>query len=71
MDYRFCPETSFEGQCEDVSSIEGFLRDDLGKLTKDGVKVNVDGEKIVVAGASAGAHLALLTVCLNSRGSVI
>jgi acetyl esterase/lipase len=64
MDYRFCPETSFEGQCEDVASIEEFLKDDLqGKLEEEGVRISVDGERIVVAGASAGAHLALLTVC--------
>ncbi|KAH7310042.1 Alpha/Beta hydrolase protein [Rhexocercosporidium sp. MPI-PUGE-AT-0058] len=60
MDYRLRPETSLEGQLSDVRDVEGWLRSSLvEELRCCGVEVNVG--KIVVVGASAGAHLALLT----------
>lgn len=64
MDYRLLPESSFhDGQCEDVKDIEPWLRGELGiQLAKLGEEIEIDGGKIIVAGASAGAHLALLTV---------
>jgi len=64
MDYRLRPETSLEGQLDDVRDVEGWLRGKggLGEvLTGMGKGVEVNAEKIVVVGASAGAHLALLT----------
>lgn len=61
MDYRLRPETSLEGQLSDVRDVEGWLRNYLGSETRVS-KTEVDSEKIVVVGASAGAHLALLTV---------
>ena len=63
MDYRLLPETPFSGQCEDVKDIEKWLRKDLANVLKqEGCEVSVDGEKIIIVGASSGAHLALLTV---------
>lgn len=63
MDYRLLPETSFEGQLEDVKDIEPWLRNSLqDELNGAGLKAGIDREKIVVVGASAGALLALLTV---------
>lgn len=63
MDYRLCPETLLSGTCEDVKDIEGWLKNNLQAiLEKGGYDVNLDTEHIVVVGASAGAHLALLTV---------
>jgi acetyl esterase/lipase len=61
MDYRLLPETSFSGQLEDIRDVECWLRTKLSFEIKDeGFEVNTD--KIVIVGASAGAHLALLTV---------
>lgn len=67
LDYRLCPETHFSGTCEDVRDIEGWLKNDLqALLQKDGHDVEIEGDSIVVIGASAGAHLALLTVSSSS-----
>lgn len=61
MDYRLLPETTFEGQLEDVRDIESWIKNRLpSELEESNFAVNTD--KIVVAGGSAGAHLALLTV---------
>ena len=66
MDYRLCPETLFSGTCEDVKDIEGWLKNDLHTaLQKNGYDVSIDAQDVVVVGASAGAHLALLTVCFT------
>jgi acetyl esterase/lipase len=75
MDYRLRPETSLDGQLEDVRDMEGWLRGEggLGKVLSEmgrdgngiGNLVDVDTESIVVVGASAGAHLALLTVGIS------
>lgn len=62
MDYRLRPETTLEGQLSDVRDVESWLRRSLAAETRP-AGVEVDGEKIVVVGCSAGAHLALLTVC--------
>lgn len=62
-DYRLLPESSFvQDQLEDIRDVGDWVRRDLPvKLEQDaGVKVHIG--KIVVAGASAGALLALLTV---------
>jgi acetyl esterase/lipase len=60
MDYRLLPETPLPGQLEDIRDVEPWLRTKLYlKLKDDGI--SVDTAKIVVVGASAGAHLALLT----------
>lgn len=62
-DYRLLPESSFaHGQLEDVRDVGDWIRQDLQlKLEQEaGVKLHLG--KIVVAGASAGALLALLTV---------
>jgi acetyl esterase/lipase len=68
-DYRLLPESTFEEQCSDIAALEKWLREDLGEmLGKEGdlsTFGEVDGERIVVTGASAGAHLALLTVSLT------
>lgn len=77
MDYRLRPETSLEGQLEDVRDVEGWLRGEggLGEVLREigtsgsqhGKGIQVDTEKIVVVGASAGAHLALLTPTLWTK----
>lgn len=67
MDYRLRPETSLEGQLDDVRDVEGWLRGNGGleeELRGMEKGVDVDAERIVVVGASAGAHLALLTVSI-------
>jgi len=55
--------------CEDVGFIETWLRN--GTLAKElrerGFTGEIDGNKIVVAGGSAGAHVALLVPKLWSR----
>jgi len=67
MDYRLCPETSFSGTCEDVKDIEGWLQNELqSALQKEGFGVKINTQSIAVVGASAGAHLALLTVRSHS-----
>jgi acetyl esterase/lipase len=68
MDYRLVPETNFNGQLEDIREIETWIRDSLPSELKEST-FKVDVEKIVVVGASAGAHLALLTVSLT-HGSI-
>jgi pimeloyl-ACP methyl ester carboxylesterase len=65
VDYRLVPETGFNGQLEDIQ-IESWLRDSLPSEL-EGSAFKVDLGKIVVVGASAGAHLALLTVSLTHR----
>jgi acetyl esterase/lipase len=63
MDYRLLPETPLAGQLEDIRDVEPWLRGQLAPLLKaDGFDVEVENGEIVVVGASAGAHLALLTV---------
>ncbi|KAL2067735.1 hypothetical protein VTL71DRAFT_15831 [Oculimacula yallundae] len=60
MDYRLRPETSLQGQLSDIRDVEYWLKNCLGsEMRQSGMDINVD--KIVVVGASAGAHLALLT----------
>ena len=57
MDYRLCPESSFQDICEDVRDIETWLRDpesEFAKATTSG-DLKADRRKIIVAGASAGA----------------
>jgi acetyl esterase/lipase len=61
MDYRLLPETKLEGQMDDVRDVEGWLRKSLAREVRDYFSA-VQGDKIIVVGASAGAHLALLTV---------
>ncbi|KAI9049605.1 hypothetical protein LZ554_006631 [Drepanopeziza brunnea f. sp. 'monogermtubi'] len=60
MDYRLRPETELDEQLADVRDVESWLRESLALETR-AHGVEVDGERIVVVGCSAGAHLALLT----------
>jgi acetyl esterase/lipase len=66
MDYRLLPETSLPGQLSDVRDVELWLRNHLQSEVSD-PGLRVDGSKIIVVGASAGALLALHTVstCLS------
>ncbi len=65
MDYRFLLESTFVEQKSDVASMEGFLRTRLEDLLdREGTELKINGSKVIVAGASAGAHLALLTPTL-------
>ena len=66
MDYRLVPETSFAGQLEDVRDVEDWLRRKLPEEVKAGSSIRVDAENILVVGASAGAHLALMIVSFLS-----
>lgn len=59
MDYRLRPETSMEGQLEDIRDVEGWLRKSLPMEFRCPRNI-VDS--IVVVGASSGGHLALMTV---------
>lgn len=62
-DYRLLPESDFlTGQLEDIRDLEDWLRRMLPGLVMQSADIRVDSEAIVVLGASAGAHLALLTV---------
>lgn len=61
MDYRLLPESKLENQMEDVRDVEGWLRKSLAREVKQYFS-HVQADKIIVVGASAGAHLALLTV---------
>ncbi|KAN0102844.1 alpha/beta-hydrolase [Hyaloscypha variabilis] len=60
MDYRLLPETKLEGQMEDIRDVEGWLRKNLAREVKEHFS-GIQDDKIIVVGASAGAHLALLT----------
>ncbi|PVH69967.1 alpha/beta-hydrolase [Cadophora sp. DSE1049] len=60
MDFRLLPETDIDGQMEDVRDAEPWLRNDLALEVKEYFS-NVQGDKVIVVGGSAGAHLALLT----------
>jgi len=79
MDYRLVPESSIFHQFEDVRDMEGWLENELpyelGESQHDtGIEVRkIDGvskRKIVVVGASAGAHLSLFVVSFISRLSL-
>ena len=60
MDYRLVPESSHQDQLDDIRDVEQWLRNCLpGQLGEIGDGVT---RRIVVAGASAGGQLALLTV---------
>jgi acetyl esterase/lipase len=65
MDYRLLPETELGGQLEDVRDVEYWLRNRLASEVKHSFS-RIQNDKIVVVGASAGAHLALLTVSFHS-----
>ncbi|KAL5319399.1 hypothetical protein ACEPPN_012451 [Leptodophora sp. 'Broadleaf-Isolate-01'] len=60
MDYRLRPETSLDGQLSDIRDVEYWLRNTLAAETRY-CRIEVDASEIVVVGASAGAHLALMT----------
>jgi len=70
MDYRLLPESTFNEQLEDVKDVESWIRSKVfSELEETGLKADID--KIVVVGASAGAHLALLIVsCSRDRRSL-
>ena len=62
FDYRLLPESSFvKGQLEDVRSIEAWVKKDLPRLLNCR-----PAQSILVGGQSAGALLALLTVCIDN-----
>lgn len=63
MDYRLRPETSLDGQLSDIRDVEYWLRNTLAAETRY-CRIEVDASEIVVVGASAGAHLALMTVSI-------
>ncbi|OBT59948.1 hypothetical protein VE03_10333 [Pseudogymnoascus sp. 23342-1-I1] len=60
MDYRLSPETPFAEVKKDVMAVETWVRDVLPSEMKKKAR-EVDGNKVVVLGGSAGGHLALLT----------
>jgi acetyl esterase/lipase len=73
-EYRLCPQVNlYEGPVQDAKDVYHWCREDLGTmLNKEGLKCNVDEEKIVVMGHSAGGMLALTTVrpptlCTNPK----
>jgi acetyl esterase/lipase len=61
MDYRLLPETSLAGQLEDIRDVESWLRNSLPSIFTS-PDLTIDGDEIIIVGASAGAYLALLTV---------
>jgi acetyl esterase/lipase len=65
MDYRLLPETKLEDQLEDIRDVESWLRNGLAPEVKESFS-RIQQDKIIVVGASAGAHLALLTVRSHS-----
>jgi acetyl esterase/lipase len=67
IDYRLLPETPLSGQLEDIRDIETWLRHKLSSEIAETAFL-VSADNIVVAGGSAGAHLALLTVRQLSFG---
>lgn len=67
MDYRLLPETTFDGQLEDIRDIQSWLKNSLPSELEES-NFTVAADKIIVAGGSAGAHLALLTVISRSLG---
>jgi acetyl esterase/lipase len=64
MDYRLLPESKLEHQMEDVRDVEGWLRKSLAREVREYFS-GIQDDKIIVVGASAGAHLALLIVRLE------
>lgn len=62
IQYRFAPKHRFPAQWEDVQLAFQYLR-------KEAEKLQIDPERIVVVGGSAGGHLALLAgLHKNERG---
>lgn len=63
-EYRLLPESSFvSGQLEDIRDLEPWLRQQLPRLLEKDGSTTIQVKDVIVIGASAGAHLALLTVC--------
>lgn len=60
VDYRLSPEAKFPAQVHDVKSAVRFLRG-------HGIEWRVPSKKIVIAGNSAGAHLAALVGVSNGH----
>ncbi|GMF76732.1 unnamed protein product [Aspergillus oryzae] len=60
--YRLLPESDFiSGQLEDIRDLSKWMHEDLSNhLSQNGPRTSI--EDVIVAGASAGALLALLTV---------
>lgn len=62
IDYRLLPESDFvTGQLEDIRDVESWLRSTLPEIMLAEYQRRINGDKIVILGVSAGAHLALLT----------
>lgn len=58
LDYRLTPVAKFPANVQDIKTGIGYLRSNASQL-------NVDPEKFVIAGASAGGHLAALVGVSN------
>lgn len=60
VEYRLSPEAQFPAQIHDIKAAIRFLR-------KEGSTYNIDSESILIAGASAGGHLAALVGVTNGH----
>ncbi len=60
IQYRLAPATRYPAQIEDTRAALRFLRNKAARW-------NIDASKMVLLGASAGAHLAMLTAFLDAR----
>ena len=64
-EYRLCPHVSaYEGPFQDAKDLLVWCHDQLPSLLKEAANVQVDAQKVVVLGQSAGGLLALTTVSL-------
>ena len=62
--YRLCPEVAFPEMLGDVFRSIAWMKNNSRRL-------GVNPERIVIGGASAGGHLALLAAYANKRGEFI
>ena len=70
--YRLCPNVSLmEGPIGDTRVVYHWSRNTLPRLMKRDTGLDVDGERIVALGGSAGGTLAMVLVCISFRAGII
>lgn len=61
IDYRLCPQiTLWDGPIQDTRDAYHWCRDSLPEILKNDAGVDVDGDRIVALGWSAGGHLSMM-----------
>jgi acetyl esterase/lipase len=65
-EYRLSPQVSlYDGPIQDAKDVLAWSQEKLPGLLKEATGIEVDGQRVVTMGHSAGGFLALITVRLS------